>query len=290
MGKLEEIISSTVYDLTHLEINTIIKDEMSASKAPSSPRLILQELAKKYHFKMISLGEKYLFFIGDAEENAENLFRGEQVFKGSAYNSFKELSLRAETANQRLNKDKDKVKEHFTDDEVNADLKMFKRIETISNDVRRILKIADTIKGEKVDSFESVPMDKIKSEQLKTINSELIVKMDTYRFDEPEVVNAFRTANSDEAKKEELTLDLRQLLLFKKANDIGTEKVVLQTIIGIDGDVTTRISQSFADKPIDFINKTHNEAIGISVKFWESLVNVVVKLGGTILSTITNKK
>jgi len=289
MSKLEEIISSTVYDLTHLEINTIIKEEMSASKAPSSPRLILQDLAKKYHFELIRLGEKYIKSIGNDEESGHNLFRGEQVFQGSAYNSFRELSSRAQTAFERLTKDKDKVIE-TSKDEVKADLKMFKRIETISNDVRRILKIVDTIKGEKVDSFEGVPIDKIKSELLKTINREKIVPMDTYKFDEPEVVNVFRTANYDKAKEEELVLDLRQLLLFKKANDIGTEKVVLQTIIGIDGDVTTRISQSFADKPIEFINKTHNEAIGISVKFWESLVNVVVKLGGTILSTITNKK
>jgi hypothetical protein len=265
MSKLEEIISSTIYDLTHLEINTIIKDEMSASKAPASPRLILQDLAKKYHFKLISLGEKYFQYIGTGEENAENLFRGEEKFMGSAYNSFKELSLRAKTANLRLTKDKNTTKEHLKEDEVNADIKMFQRIETISNDVRRILKIVDTIKGEPIGDE------------------------DTYKFDDPEIVNDFRTLNNEEAKKLELKLDLRQLMLFKKANDIGTEKVVLQTIIGIDGDVTTRIAHAFADNPVTFINNIHNEAIGISVKFWESLVNVVVKLGQTILSTITTK-
>jgi len=147
----------------------------------------------------------------------------------------------------------------------NAGIKMFQRIETISNDVRRILKIVDTIKGEPVGEKE------------------------TYKFDDPEFVNDFRILNNKKAKEQELVLDLRQLLLFKKANDIGTEKVVLQTIIGIDGDVTTRIAHSFADKPIEFINKTHNEAIGVSVKFWESLVTVVVKLGESIVKYISNK-
>ncbi len=143
---------------------------------------------------------------------------------------------------------------------------MFQRIENISNDVRRILKIVDTIKGEPIGDVA------------------------TYKFDDPEIVNNFRVLNSKEAKYYELKLDLRQLMLFKKANDIGTEKVVLQTIIGIDGDVTTRISHAFADNPITIINDIHNEAIGISVKFWESLVSIVVKLGQTILSTVTNKK
>jgi hypothetical protein len=266
MSKLEEIISSTIYDLTHLEINTIVKDEMSASKAPSSPRLILHDLSKKFHLKLISLGEKYLEFIGTENENAVQLFRGNELFMGSAYNSFKELSLSALNANIRLTNDKKKVKGHFSEDEVNSDIKMFQRIETISNDVRRILKIVDTIKGEPTSEGE------------------------TYKFDEPEFVNNFRILKSEEVKKLELKLDLRQLMLFKKANDIGTEKVILQTIIGIDGDVTTRIANAFADNPVKFINEIHNESIGISVKFWESLVNVVVKLGKSILDNVTNKK
>ena len=57
--KLEEKVSSTLYDLTHLEINTIIKDEMVASKAPSSPRLMLHSIATKYHEKLVALGIKY---------------------------------------------------------------------------------------------------------------------------------------------------------------------------------------------------------------------------------------
>ncbi len=82
MSKLEEIISSTIYDLTHLEINTIIKDEMSASKAPASPRMILQDLSRKFHLKLIGLGEKYLKYIGNADESAEYLFRGKEIYMG----------------------------------------------------------------------------------------------------------------------------------------------------------------------------------------------------------------
>ena len=236
MSKLEEIISSTVFDLTHLEVNTIIKDEMSASKAPASPRMILHELSEKFHFKLVDLGKKYYPIIGTSGEKGEELFRGSPVYKGSAYNSFREFSHRAQEANIRL-----------------------------SDDVRSILMTVDSEK-EKPDGVNWL-----------------------YKFDNPAIVNKFRTLSSAEAKKMELKLDLRQLMLFKKANDIGTERVVLQTIIGIDGDVTTRISQAFADKPLIFVNEVHHEAINISVRFWESLVNIVVKLGHTILNTITNK-
>lgn len=262
MNKLEELIGSTIYDLTHLEINTIIKEEMSASKAPASPRLILQDLSKKFHFKLIELGTQYGQCFDVSGSEAEALFRGQKRYEGSGYNSFKELSQRAEDAGKLLSDKFKMVSQHFPEDTINADIKMLLRIKTISDDVRRILKNVDTQKDEQADGE---PI---------------------YHFDDTKTIDNFRVLNTSDAKDQELNLDLRQLLLIKKANDIGTEKVVLQTIIGIDGDVTTRISRAFADKPINYINNMHHEAIGISVKFWDSLVNVVIKLGENILRAI----
>jgi len=257
-NKLEEKVSSTLYDLTHLEINTIIKDEMVASKAPASPRLILHNLASKYDQKLKTLGDKYKKYFGTPLDGAENIFRGIRQNSGSGYNSFKELSERAQAAGKLLFDNT--VKIALTEDQLDADIMMLKRIETISNDVRRIL----TMKG----------VDPCKTD---TAN------IDVFNFDDPETINTFRFMSSRDAEQYELKLDLRQLLVFKKANDIGTERVVLQTIIGMDGDITTRISQAFADKPIPFINGMHDEAISISVKFWKTLIRVVVKLGERLI-------
>jgi len=110
-----------------------------------------------------------------------------------------------------------------------------------------------------------------------------------FDFDNMEMVNDFRGMTAQTAEKFELNLDLRQLMVFKKANDIGTEHVLLQTVIGMDGDVTTRISKSFADQPVQFINQMHHEAIGISVDFWKSLITVVVKLGESIIGLFNPK-
>lgn len=261
--KLEEKVSTTLYDLTHLEINTIIKEEMCASKAPASPRLILHNLAKTYDQKLIFLGEKYKKYFDPHPDGAENLFRGVRQNEGSGYESFKELSLRAHTSGKLLRDNKDRIS--AKEDHLDADVMMLQRIETISNDVRRIL----TMKGVdpcKVDGDNIVPEKKA-----------------TFNFDDPDTINTFRFMTSREAEQFELKLDLRQLLVIKKANDIGTEKVVLQTIIGMDGDITTRISQAFADQPIPFINGMHDEAVSISVKFWKTLIRVVVKLGERLI-------
>jgi len=258
--KLEEKVSTTLYDLTHLEINTIIKDEMIASKAPASPRLMLHSLATKYHEKLVSLGNKYSVYLLQEENPKTNLFRGEMIFNGSGYDSFKELSDRAESSIRLLRENISKI--HLSSETLNADIMMLQRIHNISDDVRRILRM------EGVDPCE----DKKRAD-----------------FDNAEVVNKFRNMTANEADKCELNLDLRQLMVFKKANDIGTEHVVLQTVIGMDGDVTTRISKTFADQPVFFINQMHHEAVGISVDFWKSLIQVVVKLGDSIIRLFNPK-
>jgi hypothetical protein len=273
--KLEEKVSSTLYDLTHLEINTIIKDEMSATKAPASPRLILHSLAGKYDLKLISLGDKYAEYIDNPGTKGENLFRGDRVKEGSGYVAFQELSERAKSSVDLLNAFKSRLP--IPQDQVEADIMMLKRIQTISNDIRRILKI------DGVDPCEVHLKDPGKSAAPLKKNNK------TFDFDDPETVVIFRTMNSSDAGKYELNLDLRQMLVIKKANDIGTERVVLQTIIGIDGDVTTRISKAFAEQPISFINEMHHEAIGISVEFWKSLINVVVELGKSIFGFFNTK-
>jgi hypothetical protein len=239
--KLEDKVSTTLYDLTHLEINTIVKDEMIASKAPASPRLLLHTLATKYHEKLVFLGNKYAEFLRQAIPGSDNLFRGAMIFDGSGYDSFKELSDRAEAAIKMVKDNLSIIP--LTADILNVDIMMLQRIHNISDDVRRILRM------EGVD-----PCSDRKNAD----------------FDKAEVVNNFRNMTARQADKYELNLDLRQLMVFKKANDIGT-----------------RISKSFAEQPVTFINQMHHEAIGISVDFWKSLINVVVNLGKSLIGLVS---
>jgi hypothetical protein len=258
--KLEEKVSTTLYDLTHLEINTIIKEEMIASKSPASPRLILHALASMYHEKLVALGNKYNTLLHFPSPDGENIFRGKMIMMGSGYESFKELSDRAESSVKLLN---DYVDRNMPHEEVlHSDVMMLQRIHTISDDVRRILKM------EGVDPCRSgTDCD----------------------FNDPETIMRFRNLPAKQAEKYELKLDLRQLMVFKKANDIGTERVVLQTVIGMDGDITTRVSRSFAEQPVAMINQMHHEAITISVDFWKNLIQVVVRLGENILGMFNKK-
>jgi len=282
----EKDSGSTLYDLTHLEINTIIKEEMTASKANSSPRLLLNDIATTYDRELISLGEKYATILSPEvvmeSRNAhplppegkrgnkksvhevpgyETLFRGIRHFEGSGYHSFRELSNKARTAFYLLKEQKDSITGPAAHD-VNSDMMMLTRIQAISDNIRNIL----TKSGDVPSDGETEPTD----------------------FDDPQVVRNFMYLPAKEAQKQELKLDLRQLMVIKKANDIGTEKVLMQTIIGMDGDITTRISRAFANQPVPFINDLHKDAINISVDYWKTLITIVVDLGKSIAKFLNN--
>ena len=284
-SKVKDKISTTLFDLTHLEINTIIKDEMSASKAPSSPRLLLHNLAVKYDLKLKNLGDIYSD-LDTFEGTGKILFNGVTKMAGSGVKSFLELRDRARTFHEKILENEilliSKADENKLNKEIiDADIKMLQRIEAISNDIKNIL----SVKGVLPDSNGTLSskgfLRSSKSNRNKTV--------EILDFDDKETISKFKIMTEQEAEQQELNLDLRQLMVIKKANDIGTEKVMLQTIIGIDGDVTTRISKSFANQPVNFINNMHHDATIISVKFWENLVNVVVKLGESIFGGLTKK-
>ena len=284
-SKVKDKISTTLFDLTHLEINTIIKDEMSASKAPSSPRLLLHNLAVKYDLKLKNLGDIYSD-LDTFEGTGKILFNGVTKMAGSGVKSFLELRDRARTFHEKILENEilliSKADENKLNKEIiDADIKMLQRIEAISNDIKNIL----SVKGVLPDSNSTLSSQGF----LRSSKSNRNKTVEILDFDDKETISKFKIMTEQEAEQQELNLDLRQLMVIKKANDIGTEKVMLQTIIGIDGDVTTRISKSFANQPVNFINNMHHDATIISVKFWENLVNVVVKLGESIFGGLTKK-
>lgn len=261
--KARQKVKTTLYDLTHLEINTIIKDEMDASKAPDNVWLLLNSIAAKYHKKLMDLGEKYSLEINGTrkDRDGKNYFRGRIVYGGCSYLSFKELRVRARDAIEKIKNNRDAIV-NLAEDEVNADVKMLERISTISQDLRNILQIKEEkrLKRKPGCSKPEAPKEVID-------------------FDRYEDVKKYRSITEREARKYDLDLDLRQLMVIQKANDLGTESVIMQTIIGMDGDVTTRISKAFANNPVNFISDIHHNAITTSVEFWKTLVGIVMELG-----------
>lgn len=79
----------------------------------------------------------------------------------------------------------------------------------------------------------------------------------------------------DNANK--LVLDLREqdLATIRKIWEIGTEEVVMQTVIHLDGDVVLRVRPDYAGEGGRPVLNLHNNSVQTAVGFWQKMVGVI---------------
>lgn len=76
-------------------------------------------------------------------------------------------------------------------------------------------------------------------------------------------------------------LEMKQRLMIRKMWEIGTEEVVVQTCISLDGDVVTRIDPQLLDKAADLrevLLGVHRESTTISIRFWSALASAATTI------------
>jgi hypothetical protein len=78
------------------------------------------------------------------------------------------------------------------------------------------------------------------------------------------------------------------LMLVRKAWEIGTETVYSQTVIQLDGDVITRVAPSKADEKA--LLELHRVNVDVSVSFWKTLVGIVSDSLGALLDRIGGRR
>ena len=76
-----------------------------------------------------------------------------------------------------------------------------------------------------------------------------------------------------DASRNEVELLPEELMLIRKIWDLGLDRIAMQTVIQLDGDVLTRVRPAFARDPA--ILDIHNRGIMLSMQVWQSLVDVV---------------
>jgi len=70
-------------------------------------------------------------------------------------------------------------------------------------------------------------------------------------------------------------------VLIRKAWDVGVERVCLQTVLQVDGDVLQTIGQLQANER-DFLTLVHKQAVKESVTQWRSLFDLLRQLAGDV--------
>ena len=266
----EPFLKRMARDLLTLEINTIIKEEMLAVKMPGA-RQALYELSGLYHKKLQELS-----------------IREPIYWQYAGMRSFGELRDRAKKAIEKFEKDL-KTASKDEEEDIRENIKILERIQEQSSEIVGIFyQLKESVKDKigKIGGYSDVP-EHVKREILEDMKNKGELKpVDPHR--ESEMWN-----NDIDRQRmneiEDLSLTTEQITLIRKAWEIGTERIVLQTVIQIDGDVTTRISKHFSKNPDDAVLHIHNDSISTSTEFWSTLVKTLTEIAGKAFKAILGK-
>lgn len=239
---------------------------MSAVKMPPSRRQVLYDIAKSYHNKLLDLG-----------------FRDPVYWKFAGRRSFGELRDRAKWGIEKCEEKLKSAPEEKKND-IQEDIKILERIQDQSimivsmfHDLKNSVKGKDeNTKGYKA-APDPVAKEEIRDEEFGASHEESEIwnnDIDRYR------INVIQ----------DLDLTTAQVTLLRKAWEVGTERIALQTVIQIDGDVTTRIAERFLkNQDKDIVLKIHNDSISTSTSFWTSLMRAMGEIAGKAFGGLLGK-
>ncbi|HET9932580.1 MAG TPA: hypothetical protein VFQ35_17880 [Polyangiaceae bacterium] len=222
--RLENLIN----DLFSLEVNTIVKQGMMATKMPNAAHALI-DLAIDYSVTLCRLG-------------AENPMPGDSEASYRVFHDIREVASKRARVIQGLSEDKELAK-----------TQMPKALsDRESADVLLLCRIRDTC-------------DQLKQIFAKSPGGEAT------RFDR---------GSANDFRPEQLPLTDRQRLVLRKAWELGTEVVVLQTSVTLDGDVVSRIHPDYAEPEKRGYLEAHQRGVDTSIAFWKTLVGIVRSLFG----------
>ena len=94
-------------------------------------------------------------------------------------------------------------------------------------------------------------------------------------------------------KVDDLDLTPDQVTLIRKTWEIGTQRILMQTVVQIDGDITNYLTNQFVNLSPELkaiVLNLHNDATESGARIWNMLFKTVSQLAGTAFRKIFEKK
>jgi hypothetical protein len=235
MDKFKEGLKKVADDLFKLEINTVIKSNMTARKMPQPLHALLDIThlyAAKFHDLKINLAfffdlvEQELPEAGMPEGDSKRVLPSEKITNAPI--TFSRMRWAAKHALE-------KPKKYSSSDQVV---------------LQRIRRNCDQLKG-------------LLKRYYPTFN-EVLGKDRLGLLDLPE-------------SKMDLGFNGHEMTLIRKIWEIGVEQVAMQTVVQLDGDVVTRINDSYAEPEFKDLHAAHQQGVKVSLEQWAMIANTLAR-------------
>ena len=80
-----------------------------------------------------------------------------------------------------------------------------------------------------------------------------------------------------------------ELVALQKMWDIGVEEIIAQTVVFVTGDVTTRVQEAFRDPKSEVLFNIHRQNIDVSLSCWHYLLDAVREVAGTTVRMLLGR-
>ena len=84
-------------------------------------------------------------------------------------------------------------------------------------------------------------------------------------------------------------MPLSDLISVRKIWEIGTEQIVAQTVVQLNGDVLTRVQEWVREPGAETLFAVHRQSIDIAVASWRHLLDVVAEVAGSAVNTLLRR-
>jgi len=75
----------------------------------------------------------------------------------------------------------------------------------------------------------------------------------------------------------DLNLAPQNQLRIRRIWDVGTEEVIMQTVVQLNGDVVTRVTEAYATGDFRILHEIHRDTVRVSLNMWKELVATVAE-------------
>ncbi|GAB4335862.1 MAG: hypothetical protein OHK0038_13760 [Flammeovirgaceae bacterium] len=279
----KNFLKNLASDLLKIEVNTIITDNTAATKMPSNRRMALLDIARAYREVLINYG-----ICQRADGNPPvplNDGRVPELLRWDFAGEFSFIEIR------------DRAKKGIAF--FRNQLELTKNEEKIA-DIKRKLKLLERIE---LQSYNLVGMFKLRRKEFEAGESNAEGTLDKPIIDGVGEYDLFpsqpqsRIWNNDLSVKDineygDFELAPDQITMIRKIWEIGTQQVLMQTVIQIDGDVTSYITPQFIELPHELrrmVLNMHNESITTATNFWSALFKTIANLAGKAIDKLFAK-
>ena len=281
---MANFIKTLAGDLLNLEVNTIIKENSSSAKMPTSRRVALYQVAEKYRNYLIEHGLASHVPQSSASDQDSSRNRYFKWRFGGEY-SFVEIMSVASSARDELEWRQMQAKTEKDRSKIEKVRLLIDRIVSKSSNLVGLFKM----RRKEYEAEITASKQGFDGEKINTSNFR---ELEEYPSHPASAGWNNDLSLQDINQEEDIDLTPEHITLIRKIWEIGMEQVLLQTTIQIDGDITSVIAKDFLrmpEKTKEMVMGVHNDSISSSTHIWKMLFETIGKLAGKAFHKIFEK-